>query len=114
METAILHTDLVSIVWTLAGGFCTIIIAIVGASFWLGKKVAGYTQLKAEVAQLGLDLKTHDNECKEVREADREHNDKVEARLAEGATKFALLEAGQKRIDEGLRRIEDKIDRRRS
>lgn len=109
-ETAIIHADLVGVIWTIAAGFVAVVTTVVGTAFWLGKKVAGYSQLQGKVEDLEQGLKDHDSDCKEDKKQRDTWQHGVEERLSKGSTDLAVLKTGQEHTNDALKRIEAKLD----
>ena len=113
---AVLHTDLVGVIWTLVGGFLSLIASVATFGYWIGRKATvhrtDHENLHTKVDKVATDLKDHNDACNVDREERKEWERGIEERLGDGSTRFALVEQGQKDTKDALARIESKLDRR--
>ncbi len=97
--------ELVAILLTLIGGFGSM-------AYLLGRRNSDLDQVQREMIEVKKNQAAHESDCKE-REATRQRESQgFREKLAEGSVKFALLEDGQERLEQGqahmIRLLEEK------
>ena len=97
-DTGLLSTvsiELIALILTVAGGF-------VGLSYQIGRRARDVEVLADELRDVREFAHEHDRKCDE-------RNAKVDARLADGSTKMALLGQSQERMETDIREIKDHL-----
>lgn len=99
MEASLVEWELVAILVTLIGGFGSL-------AYMLGKRNSDLDQVQIEISEVKKSQADHAKDCKDIEARRQEESKGIQEKLHEGSVKFALLENGQKRLEEGQNRIE--------
>ena len=91
--TEVIQWELIAVIITLLGGFGTI-------AFMLGKRNTDIDNLQGDTNENKTIIQKHLEDCVEKRE-------EISEKLAEGSTKFALIEQGQKTMQSDINTIKE-------
>ena len=102
-----------AISWEMIALIVTVVCGFARMNYLIGRRSSDIDTLKEDVKKFGKGLHDHEIDC-QGREAlrlatEKERNEKVDGRLAEGSKQLALLKQGQDNIIEDIREIKEVV-----